>query len=664
MIKFKSMKWKMMVPILIGVVLLIGGFAMYIYKTTEDSIHNQGEALVESVKLGLEGSILSRQVTEEIMETEMIAQSTLISWIVENGGTHEDLKELAKRGGMDEIWSTDAQGNTTLTSIAPSVDFNFGSDPNGQAYEYMQLLKNPSDAITQLAQIRDVDGKFYKFVGTGSWNSANPKIIQVARNGQRLLDLEAQIGKDFYMNELKTHLNDTVLYASVITKDGEVLAQTEASEVNFDVANFNGTDMTQQATSFNGEKVMNYLVPLSDGHILAITISNKVLTAILIATIIAAIIAVAIVMGITDFTITRQIRRIKSVRDSLDDISNGEADLTKRIELQSRDEIGQLVAASNAVMDNFQKIMLELKERSETIHGTSTQIQGFSSATSMASLEIQCETVGVSNDSKVQLRNIEESSLAMDELARGIQEVTESIMEISTHANNTENNAQSGSDIMNELMKELAHLHEETKISVDRTQHLANLSDKIGEFTNVITGISDQTNLLALNASIEAARAGESGKGFAVVADEVRKLAEESKIAADRIANVVTSVQHETEHIVSAISTTASVLEDGRKIADQAHASFEGIVEGVKQIADLVDILSSSSEEMAASTEEIAASFDDVALLSKQTTGRVENVANFTTEQVNEMTQLNSSVDTLFGVSSELQEITGRYKLK
>lgn len=659
----KSMKWKMMIPILMGVVLLIGGFAAYIYQTTMDSIHKQGEDLVESVKLGLEGAILSREVSEEIMETEMIAQSTLISWIIENGGTHEDLKVLAERGGMDEIWSTDAQGNTKLTSIAPSVDFNFGSDPNGQAYEYMQLLKNSVDAITQPAQIRDVDGEFYKFVGTGSWNPANPKIIQVARNGQRLLDLEAQIGKEFYMNELHNYLNDTVLYASVLTQNGDVLAKTEDAEVHFDLADFNGADMVSQSTSYKGEKAMNYLVPLSDGNILAITISNKVLSSILIATIIAAIVAVVIVMGITDFTISKQIRRIKSVRDSLDVISKGEADLTKRIELQSRDEIGQLVTASNAVMDNFQKIMLELKERSETVHSTSTQIQSYSSATSMASLEIQCESVGVSDDSKVQLRNIEESSLAMDELARSIQHVTESIMEISSHANMTEQNALAGSNVMNELMKELQHLHEETKTSVERTQQLVNLSDKIGEFTNVITGISDQTNLLALNASIEAARAGEAGKGFAVVAEEVRKLAEESKVAADRIAHVVSSVQDETEHIVTAISTTANVLEEGRKIADLAHSSFGGIVDGIKQIAGQVDIVSSSSEEMAASTEEIAASFDDVALLSKQTTGRVENVANFATEQVNAMTQLNRSVETLFEVSTELQEITGRYKL-
>ena len=399
------------------------------------------------------------------------------------------------------------------------------------------------------------------------------------------------------MNELKTHLNDTVLYASVITKDGEVLAQTEAPEVNFDVANFNGTDMTQQATNFNGEKAMNYLVPLSDGHILAITISNKVLTAILIATIIAAIIAVAIVMGITDFTITRQIRRIKSVRDSLDDISNGEADLTKRIELHSRDEIGQLVAASNAVMDNFQKIMLELKERSETIHGTSTQIQSFSSATSMASLEIQCETVGVSNDSKVQLRNIEESSLAMDELARGIQGVTESIMEISTHANNTENNAQSGSDIMNELMKELAHLHEETKVSVDRTQHLANLSDKIGEFTNVIKGISDQTNLLALNASIEAARAGESGKGFAVVADEVRKLAEQSQRAASEVSTIVGSIQSEVHSIIAQNQTGVQKVIRGVEVTNETTDSLQNILQQTQKTSEILTTMVNQIEQ-------------------------------------------------------------------
>lgn len=663
---FKSMKWKMMFPILGAVIVIIGAFAMYIYNTTNKSIQAQGSALVESITLGLEGAILSRDVSEKIMEQEMVAESVLISWILENGATHADLKALAERGGMDEIWSTDDKGNTTLTSIAPQIDFNFGSDPNGQAYEYMQLLQDNKISISQPAQIRDVDGEFYKFVGVGSWNQATPKIIQVARNGQMLLDLEAQIGKEFYMNELNTHLSETVLYAAVVDAKGAVLAATQEDALetyHFEAAQFSGTERITESARFDGVRVMNYVVPLSNGNYLAVTVSNQVLTTILIATIIAAAVAVVILMGITDLVISRQIRRIKSVRDSLTDISRGQADLTKRIDVDSSDEIGQLVYASNAVMDNFQEIMTELRDRSAIIHQSTTEIQNHSTKTRLISDEIRCESAGVAIDAKAQLKNIEESVFAMEELARGIQDITESIMEISTISNDTEQNALFGVDVVDGLLKELDNLHSKTMRSVERTQELVKLSDQIGEFTTVITGISDQTNLLALNASIEAARAGEAGKGFAVVAEEVRKLAEESKVAADRISRVVTDVQQETVQIVEAISSTSEVLDAGRETANKAQEAFHNITEGIKVISDQVDLVSSASEEMAASTEEVTASFEDVALLSKQTTNRIDTVANYATLQAEDMNAMSDSMTSLFDVSNELQETTGRYKL-
>ncbi|MER2106787.1 MAG: HAMP domain-containing methyl-accepting chemotaxis protein [Solibacillus sp.] len=663
---FKSMKWKMMFPILGAVIVIIGAFAMYIYNTTNKNIQAQGNALVESITLGLEGAILSRDVSEQIMEQEMIAESVLISWALENGATHADLKALAERGGLDEIWSTDDKGNTTFTSIAPQVDFNFGADPNGQAYEYMQLLKENTLSISQPAQIRDVDGEFYKFVGVGAWNPANPKIIQVARNGQMLLDLEAQIGKAFYMSELREHLSDTVLYAAVVDQGGRVLAETKDEAfglAGFEIEQFADATRTSEQASFDGERAMNYVVPLSNGNYLAVTISNQVLTTIFVATIVAAIAAVFVLMGITDFVISRQIRRIKSVRDSLNDISRGQADLTKRIDVDSSDEIGQLVSASNAVMDNFHDIMTELRDRSSIIHQSTTEIQNHSTKTRLISDEIRCESEGVAIDAKSQLKNIEESVQAMEELARGIQDITESIQEISTISNDTEQNALFGVEVVDNLLKELDHLHSKTMRSVARTQELVKLSDQIGEFTTVITGISDQTNLLALNASIEAARAGEAGKGFAVVAEEVRQLAEESKVAAKRISKVVTNVQQETVQIVEAISSTSEVLDAGRATANKAQQAFHHITEGIKVISDQVDLVSSASEEMAASTEEVTASFEDVALLSKQTTNRIDTVANYATDQAKDMNAMSNSVTSLFDVSNELQETTGRYKL-
>ncbi|MEO4052569.1 methyl-accepting chemotaxis protein [Solibacillus sp. CAU 1738] len=661
---FKSMKWKMMTPIIISIVLIIGVLSTFIYTTTNNNIQKQGEALVESIKLGLEGAILSREVSEQIMEDEMVAESVLASWIFANGGTHKDFKKLAELGGIDEIWSTDDQGNTTVTSIAPSVNFNFGSDPNGQAYEYMKLLTGEVTSVVQPAQIRDVDGEFYKFVGVGGWNS--PQIIQVARNGQNLLDLEAQIGKEFYMNELNTHLNETVLYAAVVDETGTVLAATNdkpLTDAGFMQAEVISGQKSNGPTHFDGKRAYNYVTPLSNGTYLLTTISNTVLSNILFATLVAAIVAVLLLMIVANFTIERQVKRILRVRDSLLDISQGEADLTKRIELTSHDEIGQLVDASNAMMNNFQVIMKELKEQAQYIYGASDEIQKYSKYTMNSSKDIQSDSMSIENDAKIQQKNIEESVFALEELASGIQHSTESIMEIAHISHSTEQNATNGIQIIDNLLNELSNLHKKTEQSVERTHSLIQLSNMIGDFTTVITGISNQTNLLALNASIEAARAGEAGKGFAVVADEVRKLAEDSKIASERISKVVTDVQNETKQIVDAITLTSQVLEDGRIIANQAQTSFHEIAKGIKVISDQVDLVSSASEQMTAKTEEITASFGDVSQLVKQTTDRIEMVSGRTNAQVEGITTMSLTVEALFGISNELQNTTGKYKM-
>lgn len=663
---FKSLKWKMIIPIFIAVIVIISAFSSYAYYSTNQNVKEQGESLVKSITLGLEGAILSRDVAEQIMEEEMIAESVLVSWILANGGQHEDLKALAERGRMDEIWATDDQGNTSVTSIAPNIEFYFGSDPNGQAYEYMKLLTGEEKEIVQKAQIRDVDGEFYKFVGVGGWNEELPQIIQVARHGQKLLDLEAQIGAENYMNQLHNSLDKTVLFAAVVNNEGEIIAsttETELQEAGFKLADFSLSETASYSSKFNGKRVMNYIQPLSNGSYIAISISNEVLTSILFGTITIAILAILLIAGIIYVIITRQTKRILNVRDSLQQITEGDADLTKRIDFKSEDEIGELVQSTNNLMDNFQSIMRELREKAVSIYGASEVIQQVSSTTLDYSHNIHKESKNIAQDSASQLKSTEESANAMDDLAKSIQQISESIMEISTISNDTEQNATAGQKTINQLIEQLEKLHVQTEESVKGTQALVELSEMIGEFTNVITGISDQTNLLALNASIEAARAGEAGKGFAVVAEEVRKLAEESKTAAERISNVVGDVQLQTSIIVNSITSTSSVLKDGQGIADAAYQSFHTISNGIQVITDKVDLVSASSEEMVASTEEISASVEDVASLSKQTTKNIESMATNTDSQVEQLNEMSKSLSALYDISQQLQSSTGKYKL-
>jgi len=662
----KSMKWKMLLEIMGIVVLIIGAFSIYIYQTTYKNVKNNGEAIANSIVMGMEGAIQSREKAEEIMEKEMIAESVMASFIIEKGATYEDLKAIAERGGIDEIWSTDDKGNTTITSVAPTIDFNFGSDPNGQAAEYMQLLDGRAKEIVQKAQIRDVDNEFYKFVGVSSWNPTKPQIVQVARHGQQLLDLEASIGSESYINQLNNYLSSTVLYAAIVNNKGETLAATadkNLENIGFLPAQFSTQEASEFSGRFDGTRVMQYVKPLSNGTYLAIVVSNVVLSQILIGTIVASLIVVCIIFLTTGLSISRQVSRILSVRNSLEEISKGEADLTKRININSKDEIGQLVVSFNGMMESFQSIMCELKQEASHIKEATYIIQENAHHTLDSSKNIQEESSQVAQASFAQQKNTEDSTHSMEELARSIQHISESIAEISTISRNTEENADNGLQIMNNLQKQLVEIHEKTNLSVMSTKELEKLSSMIGEFTTVITGISDQTNLLALNASIEAARAGEAGKGFAVVAEEVRKLAEDSKLAADRISQVVMNVQRETAKIVSVIHSTAEVLDAGRSIVHEAQQSFEGINNDVQVLAEQVDLVSSSTEEIAASTEEVTATMEDVSLLAKQTSESVDAVAQKAKNQAVSMNEMTMIIDRLNATAENLQDSAGKYKV-
>lgn len=103
----------------------------------------------------------------------------------------------------------------------------------------MSLLEGDTTQIVQPAQIRDVDGEFFKFVGVSSWDPATPQIIQIARNGEKLLTLEQQIGSEYYMKQLQKQLGDTVLYAAIVNADGKKITATSnhsLTDAGFDVA--------------------------------------------------------------------------------------------------------------------------------------------------------------------------------------------------------------------------------------------------------------------------------------------------------------------------------------------------------------------------------------------------------------------------------------------
>lgn len=663
---FNTVRSKIMAPITLIVVLIIAIFAWFIYNVTNNSIEKNGEALVQSVSLGLNNAVTAREVSENIMEREMIGQSVMAAYMIHHGATYKDLKEVAKRGDIDEIWSTDDKGNTTETSIAKKVDFNFGSDPNGQAVEYMQLLDNKTTQVVQPAQIRDVDGKFFKFVGVSSWNPNEPQIIQIARNGEKLLTLERQIGSENYIQELKKYLSESVLYAAVVDKNGQKITAT--SNESLEDAGFNKAGITKQLVSvkgdYNGQRVSQFTKKLENGNYLVLALDATVLTNILWSTLWAAIISIILIAAMSALTITRQIKRIMHIRDSLQHISEGDADLTKRIELHSTDEIGQLVTAFNGMMDNLQGIMHDLKVQAGAIKDATINIDERADFSLTATQSIKSQSVEVAEAARIQFESTEDSTHAMEDLARNIQDISDAITNILSKAHQTEEEAAEGVATVQEFMAQLHEIENTTRSAVEKTTQLVGLSDKIGEFTDIITQIADQTNLLALNASIEAARAGDAGKGFAVVAEEVRKLAEQTKHSADEIISVVRNVQDNTKEVASAINLTSNVVATGHQIADRAQLSFQTIASRIEGIGDEIETVSSSSVTMTANTEEITASVEHIQQLAKQSVDHVNKMVEATEKQAAFMHDMDESVSALQEISTSLHGTTNRYKIE
>lgn len=658
MLRLKSLKWKMLLPIMAIVMLIMAIFSIVLYQSTEKSINEQGERLVQSTALGMNTAIHAQKEAEHILEQEMLAESVMASYILAQGATHQDLKTIAKRANIDEIWSTDDKGNTTITSIAPTIDFNFGSDPNGQAAVYMKLIDGTETKITQPAQKRDVDNEVYKFVGVGGWQQ--PQIVQVARNGQDLVKLEQAIGVTSYINKMKDHLGDSVLYAAVARQDGTIIHATHQEAPQFSIHNKQGIVATNG--HYQGEKARSYVQALDNGDYLIVTTSQHILAQIQQATFIAAIVAILLIVLLTSIIIGRQVKRVTAITHSLQHIATGDADLTKRIDGANQDEIGQLVQAFNQMMSQLQQMMQHFGQEATAIFTSVAQVQQNTAATMQASKQITTHAEEVQQATTTQLMSTNESAQAMDELARSIQHTSESVAVMATMTNETVTSATSGGEVLQALIQQLTDANKEAYQTAVRAEQLTVLSQTISTFTETITAISDQTNLLALNASIEAARAGDAGKGFAVVAEEVRQLADASKQASDQIAAIVGNVHLETQAIVTAVNQTAQVLTTGQEVAGRAQQAFTEIVQHIDEVSIEVNSISSAAEEVAASTEEIAATFEHVADGSRQTAKTITTMTTQTKEQQQQMHDLNETIIQLEAIATSLQHATAQFK--
>ncbi len=344
-----------------------------------------------------------------------------------------------------------------------------------------------------------------------------------------------------------------------------------------------------------------------------------------------SIIVLAIISMLVANTILKPLKRTNK---ALEDIAQGDADLTQRLDDSGSDELAELAGNFNGFIGSIQGMVQELARTVDDLHSVVKAVANNASSTSRNADQQHNETSSV--------------AAAMHEMLAAAQDVAHSAASGAGSARDGADQAEQGRTILTNAIGVIDGLSREVENGSAVMQTLVDEADEIGSVLDVIRDIADQTNLLALNAAIEAARAGEQGRGFAVVADEVRTLASRTQNSTEEIQKMIERLQQGTQDAVK-------VMETIRRSGETSVQESRSAAEALQLAASAIHDISSLNTQIAAATEEQTATFEDI-------NRSVQAISDLAEETRGQAEQSSSSGEHLEHTGQHLQTLIQRFR--
>jgi methyl-accepting chemotaxis protein len=319
----------------------------------------------------------------------------------------------------------------------------------------------------------------------------------------------------------------------------------------------------------------------------------------------------------------------------LQDIAEGEGDLTRRIEVNGKDEIDEVGIWFNVFIGRIEEIVSKVAEHASTLGSAATELAATAGETANQAAQQQEQAARI--------------SATMSEISTSVQEISQTTQSAAVDARKAEESAHAGGDTVRVTVETIGDLLKSNQETSSKIEELGRSSNSIGRIISVIDEIAGQTNLLALNAAIEAARAGEHGRGFAVVAGEVRRLAERTSEATKEIDQTVRAIQIGTGEAVEAMRASMGHVESGVSSARSAGEALNSIIHGSESMQKMVTQIAAAATEQSYSTQSVSVNVNEIASIIQQT-------ATSSQQAVNACQQLSK-------LANELTSLVGAFKV-
>ena len=361
---------------------------------------------------------------------------------------------------------------------------------------------------------------------------------------------------------------------------GNVRLSSDRAEVNLD-----GTDWFASAFPIAG----------TDWRLLLMVPRNEVfaqLNTLAVTSLLTSVVTIAVLTLVSGLMISILLKPLISLGHAMVDIAEGEADLTKRLDITREDEIGRLSRSFNRFVESIHRLVQETLDSS--LH--------------LAQLSESARDNAQRNNVSVQLQQSEISQVAaaINEMSSTAAEVANNASDAAEAAHKASEEGKNGMFNASENKKRMGNLTGQIDTATDVIRQLDEQALQINSILSTIQEIAEQTNLLALNAAIEAARAGEQGRGFAVVADEVRALSKRTHEATGEIQAMIETLQNQTQNAVSIMDKSKILTGETADSAQIVTKSLTAIAEAINDISSRAQSIAEASREQNSATDEIS----------------------------------------------------------